>query len=178
MKFLRKSIFIFYLCLIIYFLFLITSYTYAQQVENKILLEKKPIKVSIVQINPIQFGSFCDYGSGGTVNISNSSIRTSTGSIVLLYDNEPVSSGIFEAKAPSNTMIQINYDTECMLKGPKWSKLKLVTGDLSTGKVFVTPSNAENGFLISLGGYIEVKNNNSCLPGEYSGQFHITIIVE
>lgn len=165
------------ICLMSYLLILNNSIN--AQVFESMQSSRNNFQSSIFQVTPFQFGSFFTGSFGGTVEISPSGIRSSTGSVVLLYNNEIVSPAVFEIKAPNNTMIQVNFPKHTMLKTQSSAgNIKLILGDLSTGNVFITPNDAENGFLVSMGGHFEVGNQSQHKPGSYSGNFSITIIVE
>jgi|GEM_PF-1794863 len=143
------------------------------------VLDKLPnIQSSITQLSPLQFGSFVATNGGGTIHISYSGERYSTGNVILLYDDSNFSPAIFEVIAPSNTLVQIIFDKECVLKNKFGNEIIVYLDELNTGNLFVTPENAENGFLVYLGGYINVISSAETLTGEYVGNINLTIVVK
>ncbi len=143
------------------------------------VLDKLPnIQSSITQLSPLQFGSFVATNGGGTIHISYSGERYSTGNVILLYDDSNFSPAIFEVIAPSNTLVQIIFDKKCVLKNKFGNEIIVYLDELNTGNLFVTPENAENGFLVYLGGYIDVKSSDETLTGEYVGNINLTIVVK
>lgn len=143
------------------------------------VLDRLPkIQPSIIQLSPLQFGSFVATNGGGAIHISYSGERYSTGNVILLYDDRNFSPAIFEVIAPSNTLVQIIFDKKCVLKNQDGNEIILYLNDLNTGNLFVTPENAENGFLVYLGGYINVLSSAEALTGEYVGTINLTIVVK
>lgn len=136
------------------------------------------IQPSIIQLSPLQFGSFVATNGGGTIHISYSGERYSTGNVILLYDDSNFSPAIFEVIAPSNTLVQIIFDKKCVLKNKFGNEIIVYLDELNTGNLFVTPENAENGFLVYLGGYINVISSAETLTGEYVGNINLTIVVK
>jgi hypothetical protein len=133
---------------------------------------------SIIQLSPLQFGSFVVSNGGGIVHISYTGERYATGNVKLLYDENIVSPAIFEVRAPSNILVQVVYDKQCILKNQFGNEIIVYLDDLNTGNLFITPENAENGFLIYLGGYIRVLSSDEALKGEYVGNINLNIIAK
>lgn len=136
------------------------------------------IQPSIIQLSSLQFGSFVATNGGGTIRISYSGERYATGNVILLYDDSNITPAIFEVRAPSNTLVQIIFDKKCVLKNQFGNEIIVYLDDLNTGNLFVTPENAEDGFLVYLGGYINVISSVETLSGEYVGNINLTIVVK
>ena len=133
---------------------------------------------SIFTISPISFGTFYPGKMGGEVYMHPSGMRESTGSVILLPNKTTFMPAIFEIRAPSQTMIQVIYQTEVRLTGNEGGYLIFRPGPVDNGNPFITPPNSETGFLLTMGGVLELGPIDQNPSGNYSGSFHITLVNE
>lgn len=161
------------------FLGLITVYHVHGQVSPEEFHDPKNFRTtSIFNISPISFGTFYPGNMGGEVYMHASGMRESTGSVVLLPNGTPYMPAIFEIKAPSQTMIQILYQDVVRLNGSDGGYLIFRPGPLDNGNPFITPPNSDRGFLLTMGGVLELGPIDQNPSGNYSGSFHITLVNE
>lgn len=136
------------------------------------------IGISLTLIKPFQAGWFYPGSNGGTVVVSTSGQRTSTGTVILLYGEDDISPAIFELRTSPWNMVHIQLDNNVFMTSPTGGSIHLQTGPLSSSNVFVAPPEAADGMLIYCGGRIIVGKSNKNPPGNYSATFAITIICE
>lgn len=115
---------------------------------------------------------------GGKVIIHPSGMRESIGSVILLPNNTQYMPAIFEIRAPSQTMIQVIYQDEVRLNGSDGGYIIFRPGPVDNGNPFITPPNSDNGFLLTMGGVLEMGPIDQNPSGSYSGSFHITLVNE
>lgn len=122
-------------------------------------------------------GAFYPGQFGGTVEVSSTGVRSSTGSTVLLYSELNPSPAVFEIRCPGNTMVNIMIDEEIELSNQNGGNL--ICEPIDNGQNnFVSPHNAQAGFLYSIGARLNTSNAANEPSGEYSGSFNITIVLE
>ena len=76
----------------------------------------RPISVSVNMSQNLSFGDFYQYASGGTIIVSSSGARSSTGSIVLLSEGT-ISTSRFDITANPGTLITIVNGSDVSLNG-------------------------------------------------------------
>lgn len=134
-------------------------------------------RISITQLSNLSFGAFYPGQFGGTIEISTNGMRVASGSIILLHSESIASAAVFEIKCPSNTMIHILVDPKIELEDA--SRGTLICEPIFTEPTqFISPNNAESGFLYSIGAKLNVQDASVESPGIYSGRFNVIIVLE
>ena len=134
-------------------------------------------RISITQLSNLSFGAFYPGELGGSIEITSNGMRSSDGSVILLYSDLNVSAAVFEIKCPSNTMIHVLIEPIIELQGE--SSAAITCEPIVTESThFVSPTNAESGFLYSIGAKLIVHGSSIESPGKYSGRFNVFIILE
>ncbi len=134
-------------------------------------------RISITQLSNLSFGAFYPGQLGGSIEITSDGIRSSNGSVILLYSELKVSPAVFEIKCPSNTMIHVMIEPIIELQGE--SSGAIICEPIVTESThFVSPDNAESGFLYSIGAKLVVQDASVESPGKYIGRFNVFIILE
>jgi hypothetical protein len=127
---------------------------------------------SVTTIENLGFGSFSNGGSGGTIIVSSSGSRSSTGSIILLNLGQPHSQALFDVVAPAGTIISITNGTDATLNGNNGGVMTLTLGPSDPSSPFVAdPSGTTR---VSLGGTLTIGSTASSPPGTYTGSLYIT----
>ncbi|MCE1199944.1 MAG: DUF4402 domain-containing protein [Marinilabiliales bacterium] len=145
--------------------------------------QEKPPRPIQVFVNPTQgliFGAFTHGASGGTVTISPTGMRSSTGSVVLLSLGYNFSPAIFQVEGIKGTVISItdNSGTAFTLTGSHGGTLTLHLGppqsNTSCGTPFILDQESPLRMEIRVGGTLSVGNSAANPPGNYSGTFNLT----
>ncbi len=135
----------------------------------------RPISVSVNMSQNLSFGDFYQYASGGTVIVSSSGARSSTGSIVLLSQGT-ISTSRFDITANPGTLITIVNGSDVSLNGSGGGTLMLHIGASSPSSPIVTTQPRSSVNIVYVGGTITVGNLAASPPGNYSGTFQITFV--
>jgi hypothetical protein len=133
--------------------------------------------LSITTLSSLSFGAFFPGRNGGTLEINKDGIRSSSGSVILLHSDINTSPAVFEIKCPSYTMINLMVDEQIELVNQSGGRIICVPNKNELSN-FVSPNNAETGFLYSLGAKLIVQDASFETPGEYSGRFNVFIVLE
>lgn len=134
-------------------------------------------RTSINNVINLCFGTFFPGNSGGSIQITKEGQRTATGSVIPLHSELSPAPAIFEIKCPSNTMINVVVDERIVLQNQSGATLVCQPLEQDKGS-FVSPNNAEAGFLIGVGAKMEVPEASQLSAGEYSGRVHVLILFE
>jgi hypothetical protein len=126
----------------------------------------------------LRFGVFYHGVSGGTITISPSSVRTSTGDVVLLSLGVPYSAALFEVHAHPGTVISIVNGLDATLVGTPSGTMSLHIGSSNPASPFVSTVHFNVAIPLYIGGILTVGNSAANPPGSYTGTFDITIVRE
>lgn len=136
--------------------------------------------ITVTSTQAIHFGTFClTGGSGGTITLGFDGSRSSSGGIVLLSAAPYAKPAIFEVKICQGRNVSISFASSTILTGNNGGTLTLDIGPTekgSNGSVFTTNSDCNFITPIRVGGTLHVPANAT--PGNYSGNFNITLIQE
>ncbi|MBN2682929.1 MAG: DUF4402 domain-containing protein [Bacteroidales bacterium] len=146
--------------------------------ENSKGNSENGLQISITKIKDLSFGSFYPGSNGGTLSISSNGVRSATGTVITLSSEAYYSEAVYEISCPEYSMVHLIYKHTIVMHGSNGGHFKLRTEQPENGKVFAAPANSENGFLISVGGVLEMNGPSFNPPGDYSGTLDITILIE
>lgn len=152
-------------------LFLVlSSATFAQEDPPR------PIVVTVTA-QQLTFGAFTHGAIGGTVIISPTGLRSSTGDVILLgiYPFNPT---LYEIVANPGTVISILNGPDAILPGSNGGSITLTIGNSNPASPFVTTAVPPNPNLLYIGGTITIGNSAANPPGTYSGTYDVTFIQE
>jgi len=138
-------------------------------------LGKPPRKNLTITINQgLAFGTFCPYGAGGTVTISDYGVRSYTGNIVLMSSTYHECSFTLSTTNYSREVLYLNIQTPVTLKR---------TGSNNTLSLSLDTSNnvgwdiySYNPVTLYMGGTLTVRSITYNPGGTYTGSFTITAI--
>ncbi|MGE5449455.1 MAG: DUF4402 domain-containing protein [Bacteroidales bacterium] len=135
----------------------------------------RPITVTVNVARQLQFGSFIQTGSYGTVTVDYTNTRSATGSIILpnISSSAFPTSALFIVDAEPGTLITIENGQPVELTGNHGGKITLTLGEASTRSPFVTRDRTTEVFI---GGTLEVQTLSANPAGSYSGTFQVTFI--
>ena len=148
---------------------------------GQILAQEAPPKPISIYADPSQglnFGSFYQGMSGGTVTIFSNGTRSVSGDVIEMNSGSPFSSAVFEVEATAGTYINILIGPDVLLSGSNGGSMQLHIGTPSTGLSFISSVEPPTSTSINVGGTLTVGSPLANPSGNYSGIFSITFIQE
>jgi hypothetical protein len=134
-------------------------------------------RFTVSKLTNLCLGAFYPGNSGGNIEISDEGVRSSNGSVILLHSELTPSPAVFEIRCPNNTMVNIFIDEEIKLRNQAGNTIICEPQDNGQAN-FISPHNAQSGFLYRVGAALSVQNASSEPSGEYSGKFNVVIVLE
>lgn len=136
--------------------------------------QRPPRPMKVIKYQDMNFGTVIQGNSGGTVIISPSGIRSTTGDVILPPLGSQGTEAIFEVKADPGTLITIVFGSTTLTNGAH--TMNLVLGPSSPLSPFVNTLQPTGVTMVHLGGTLTVGNPSSVPAGNYSGSFTVTFI--
>lgn len=134
----------------------------------------RPILVRVSTAQHLQFGSFIQSGSSGTVTVSSANVRSATGTVILPNINSIVSPALFIVDAEPGTLITILNGPATVISNGGFN-MTLEVGEASTRSPFITRTQET---YVYVGGTLHVGPLSANPAGSYSGTFTVTFIQE
>ena len=131
-----------------------------------------PGGVDVSKVQDLSFGAFSAGAGSGTVTISNSGTRSSTGGVTLLNLGVSYFNAVFDIEAPPGTIITVINGSNINLTGSNGGTATLQIGSCSPASPFTTTASPPSRTPVSIGGTLTV--GSSPTPGTYSGTFSVT----
>lgn len=151
---------------------LLSKESYAQEQPPK------PIQIFAMPGQGIIFGAFAQGSLGGTVTVSNSGARASTGDIVLLNIGPLYAPAIYEVEGNAGMVVSIMNGSSVSLSGSNGGSITLNIGTSDVGSPFVLNTQSPARMLVHIGGTLVIGPPASNPPGNYSGTYQVTFIQE
>jgi hypothetical protein len=151
---------------------LISISSFAQNPTDS--LPPDPGAIAVHTMQNMSFGAFSHGSSGGTVTISNTGTRISTGDVILLNLGVQYFHSIFEIDASQGSIISIMNGPNAVLTGSNGGSISLEIGGSSPASPFVTVLPQPARTQVNIGGKLTIGSPLSNPPGTYSGTFYIT----
>lgn len=153
--------------------FSLIGFTSAQAQERP----PRPVTVRVSTAQHLQFGSFIQAGSYGTVTVDYTGARTASGSVILpnISASAFPTAALFIVDAEPGTLITILNGPDAILTGSNGGTLTLKIGDSNTRSPFITRSQYSDVFI---GGTLIIGTLSANPAGSYSGTFQVTFIQE
>lgn len=154
-----------------------TKTDFIQPQTNGLFSSNSEVRYSVTKLKDLCFGAFYPGKFGGSIEVNDDGIRSSNGSVVLLNSELQPSPAIFEIRCPSNTLINVIVEETIVMKN---STNSTVVCEIQYDRIsnFISPANAENGFLFSVGGRITTMETLNTSTEDYTGTISITIVFE
>ncbi|QQL49132.1 DUF4402 domain-containing protein [Mucilaginibacter ginkgonis] len=133
----------------------------------------RPIKVTIGNAQGLQFGAFSQTGSGGTVQVTSTGSRSSSGSIILLNLGYTYAPAIYNIDSEPGVVVTIVNGSDVTLTGSGGGTMSLHLGSSTPTSPFVVPR-TPSPYPVYIGGTLTV--NTGSVPGNYTGSFNITFV--
>ncbi|MRR19482.1 DUF4402 domain-containing protein [bacterium] len=141
-------------------------------------LPPRPVVVTFNESQPLAFGAFSPGAAGGTVTVSPDGTRSSAGDIVLLSMGFVYSPAMFYVRANLGTVLSVLVSPPVTLTGSGGGTLTLQTTGTLPASPFVITVPWPQQTTVLVGGILSVGNMASNPPGNYTGNFSITLIRE
>lgn len=130
--------------------------------------------VAVYTVQDMSFGAFSTGASGGTMVMSNSGTRSSTGTVLALNSGLSYFQSIFEIDAPVGTIFSILNGPAATLTGSNGGSMTLNLGASSPASPFSTTAESPARTQVNIGGTLTIGNPAATPPGSYTGTFYIT----
>lgn len=141
-------------------------------------LPPRPVIITANASQPLAFGAFSPGISGGTITVSPSGTRSSTGSVVLLSMGYTYTPAMFYVRANPGTVLSLLGNPPVTLTGSGGGTITLQISGTQPASPFVTTLPWPQQTTLLVGGILTVGNIASNPPGTYSGSFTITLVRE
>jgi hypothetical protein len=150
---------------------------YSDNIEKSVSIGQEEHRVSITNLSDFNFGAFYPGKFGGSIEINKDGLRSSTGSVILLNSESNASAAVFEIKCPSNTLIHLVINSRIELRGESGETI-ICELLIPEQPHFVSPNNAETGFLYRVGAKLNIQDASFESTGRYFGRITVFIVLE
>ena len=133
-----------------------------------------PGAIYVYTYRNLQFGVFAQGGSGGTITVSNSGVRSATGSIILINQGGSFFQSIIDVEAAPGSLISITNGPNATLTGSNGGTVTLAIGNSNPASPFNTSVSPPARTPVNIGGTLTIGNPAASPPGIYTGVFYIT----
>lgn len=131
----------------------------------------RPLTLTTQSLQSLNFGSFAVTGSGGgTITVSNSGDRSSTGDVFPVGSG--VTYGVFTVEAPVGTSLYLMNSPSATLTGSNGGSMEMTLGQTYPVLPLVTTQAVTE---FHVGGTLTVGTSGQNPPGSYSGYYEIII---
>ncbi|MFN5983250.1 MAG: DUF4402 domain-containing protein [Fluviicola sp.] len=150
---------------------------FVQPQSKGLFSSNSEVNFSVTKLKDLCFGAFYPGKFGGSIEVNEDGIRSSNGSVILLNSELQPSPAVFEIRCPSNTLINVIVEETIVMKNSNNTTVvcEIVYNEKSN---FISPANAENGFLYSVGGRITTTETLTTSTEDYTGTISITVVFE
>jgi hypothetical protein len=138
----------------------------------------RPISVAFNPALGLRFGAFFQSSSGGTVAVSSTGVRTSTGAVILADLGYVYGAAHFDITANPGTLISILAGPDATLTGSAGGSMSMHIGTSFPMTPFVTSANPPAYTTVTIGGTLIVGSPVANPSGAYSGSFFVTFVQE
>ena len=133
----------------------------------------KPISVFVDPEQEMSFGAFYPLNAGGTITISSSGSRSTTGDVVLINQQFTYTPASFQIEALPGTLINIQNGPDVILYGSNGGTMTLHLEDSDPPSPFITSVAPPDRTEVKIGGTLIVGNISTNGAGNYNGTFTI-----
>jgi hypothetical protein len=136
----------------------------------------RPLNIFVNPAQPLSFGAFYQGSLGGTVTISPSGVRSSTGDIVLTNLGFTYSPALIEVEGLPGTLVSILNGPDVILSGSNGGSMTLHIGTSSPASPFIITTTPPSRTVVNIGGTLTVGTPSANPAGAYTGTFNITFV--
>jgi hypothetical protein len=138
----------------------------------------RPVIVTFNESQPLAFGAFSPGAAGGTVTVTPGGTRSAAGDVVLLSMGYVYNPAMFYVRANQGTVLSILISPPVTLTGSGGGTMTLQVSGSQPASPFVTTLPWPQQTTVLVGGILTIGNIASNPPGNYTGNFSITLIRE
>ncbi|MDB5190565.1 MAG: hypothetical protein JWQ96_128 [Segetibacter sp.] len=150
----------------------ISFHSFSQSPTDTLPLD--PGSLSIYTVQNLQFGAFAHNGSGGTISISTSGVRSVAGSVQLLNLGVFSCQAIFEFESEQGSVFSLMNGPNVTLAGSNGGSVILTIGSSYPTSPFMTTAAPPAKTAVHIGGKLTVGDATASPPGNYTGNFYLT----
>lgn len=138
-----------------------------------------PLQLQVFTVQGLGFGSFYTGASGGTVQISPTGARSTSGSVIGLH-SDPGMQAIFTIRLVPGRLVHISMSNSAILYRSGGSETMTINNFVSDkpGNYFVTSGGQPFLNSVQIGATLQVGSLSTNPAGEYTGIFNVTFIQE
>jgi len=133
----------------------------------------KPISVYVDPEQEMSFGAFYPLNAGGTITISASGSRSTTGDVILINQQFTYSPASFQIEALPGTLINIQNGPDVVIYGSNGGTMTLHLESSDPPSPFITSAAPPDRTQVKIGGTLTVGNIATNGAGNYNGTFTI-----
>lgn len=130
--------------------------------------------ISIYVVQNMQFGAFYTGNTGGSVTVSNTGVRSSTGTIVPLSFGQSYNHAIVEVEAALGLLVSVSV-TSSTLTGSNGGTMPLSIGSMQPTSPFLSTKIPPARTQVKFGGTLTVGDPATTPGGAYSGSFTVMV---
>jgi hypothetical protein len=147
---------------------------------NSISCQEKPPRpiMVVVTTQGLSFGAFTLGATGGSVTVTASGSRTSTGDVILLGMGYTYTPALYDVTGNPGTLISILNGLDVSLPGSNGGSMTLHIEASNPVSPFVLTTVPPVVTQVTVGGTLMVGSPAANPPGTYGGSFNITFIQE
>lgn len=138
----------------------------------------RPVIVTFNEAQPLAFGAFSPGAGGGTLTVAPNGNRSSSGDVVPLTLGFLYTPAMFYVRANQGTVLSVLVSPPVTLAGSGGGSLTLQVAGTLPASPFVTTLPWPQQTTVLVGGILTIGNIGSNPPGNYTGNFSITLIRE
>lgn len=136
----------------------------------------RPLSVYVNPAQPLSFGAFYQGPLGGSISVSSTGSRSSSGDVVQAGLGYSFSPAMFEVEGLPGTIVSILNGPDVTLSGSNGGSMTLHIGNSDPGTPFILTTSSPSRTVVTVGGTLTVGPPASNPPGSYNGSFTITFI--
>ncbi len=141
-------------------------------------LPDDPAIIRAYTIQHLHFGTFSAGNAGGTLILSTTGGRTTTGSVVAINQGAPASAAMFDVDAVYGAMVSLLNGPDVTLTGSNGGSMLMHIGASNPASPFITTVRQPLRTHVYIGATLTVGNQAANPPGTYSGTFYVTFALE
>jgi len=130
--------------------------------------------LNVTTLQNLSFGAFSQGTTGGTITVSNTGSRTTSGTVVPLNLGIQYFQAVFQVQDSIGTVVSILNGPDATLNGSNGGTMSLHISNSDPASPFISTIAPPGTTRISIGGTLTVGNADVTPPGNYTGTFYIT----
>jgi hypothetical protein len=137
-----------------------------------------PAVIMAYTIQHLHFGTFSAGNTGGTLILSTTGSRTTTGTVVAINQGASASAAMFDVDAVYGAMVSVLNGPDVTLTGSNGGSMLMHIGASNPASPFITTVRQPLRTHVYIGATLTVGSQAANPPGTYSGNFYVTFALE